>query len=121
MEKLFTWKNTYSQLVKWIEEREHKQSDILDLLKDICKEKLEYSIDSKESVKMATIDPFTFFSIINKYKDPHRLNVLQEIHKILCFHGEHPEDVNGLPRSNAQKSWLVSYKDKREDEDIPIL
>lgn len=121
MEKLFTWKNTYSQLVKWIEEREHKQSDILDLLKDICKEKLEYSIDSKESVKMVAIDPFTFFSIINKYKDSRRLNILQKIYKTLRFQGEYPEDVNGLPRSNAQKSWLVSYKDKREDEDIPIL
>lgn len=122
MKKEFTWVATYKELAKWICGYENNQKELINILKSIGITRfVDYEMDGS-SFELEEIDPFTFFSYLNKFKnDANRLRYLQELHKKLDLKSQLPMDVNGIPTSHPMKVWLFPYKRDRTPTDISNL
>ena len=72
METKFTWVNTYKEITNWLLTKETEQFLLIEILKDVGVE-LSNDLNRKgEYFDLNEIDPFTFFSYINKYKKDSR-------------------------------------------------
>ncbi len=117
----FTWIDTYKAITFWLSKMENKQNDLIKILKEIGINKFIDRDTDNTPFTLNEIDPFTFFSYLNKYGDIERLKFLQTLHKKLDFKTPIPSDVEGIPTINAMKVWLFAYKRDRNDTDIPNL
>ena len=122
MKKEYTWVDTYKEIAKWICDYEHNQKELIRILKSIGINRfVDYEMDGS-SIELEEIDPFTFFSYLNKFKnDSNRLKYLQALHKELKFKSQLPMDVKGIPTSHPMKVWLFPYKRDRNPTDIANL
>lgn len=122
MKKEYTWVDTYKEIAKWICDYEHNQKELIRILKSIGINRfVDYEMDGS-SIELEEIDPFTFFSYLNKFKnDSNRLKYLQALHKELNLKSQLPMDVKGIPTSHPMKVWLFPYKRDRNPTDIGNL
>ncbi|OFY41175.1 MAG: FRG domain-containing protein [Bacteroidetes bacterium GWF2_40_14] len=122
METKFTWVNTYKEITNWLLTKETEQFLLIEILKDVGVE-LSNDLNRKgEYFDLNEIDPFTFFSYINKYKkDSRRLEILKTIHAKLGFECEEPTDIVGIPTSHPLKVWLFPFEKFRTNNEINNL
>lgn len=119
--KKFTWVDSYKEIVHWLSGKEDKQEELIKVLQDIG---ITCSMDmdqQKKRIPLSEIDPFTFLSYLNKFKNKERLRKLQALHKRLNLNVNRPEDVIGLPTIFATKVWLFPFKYERKPDDIKYL
>ncbi|MBU1823278.1 MAG: AAA family ATPase, partial [Bacteroidetes bacterium] len=69
-------------------------------------------------IEMEEIDPFTFLSMLNKFGNKKRIEILNELLTLLGSKQAPATDVDGLPTANAQSVWWFGYKYIRKPEDI---
>lgn len=118
----FTWIQTYKELANWLMDRQDKQQELIQLLKQAGVDGFRDVDQDGREINLEEIDPFSFFAYINKYKtDERRLEILQKIHQILKFSSRQPKDVEGIPTSHPLKVRLFPMKRLRESNDIPNL
>lgn len=121
MTEKYSWIPTYGELVKYLKSKENNQKELIELLKsvnispfnDISKEGNEFDIELGE------IDPFTFFSYINKYGSKRRVEILQNLSRNIDL--PVPNDDLGIPTSQAQKVWMFPFKYLRVNNEINRL
>ena len=71
---------------------------------------------------LTEIDPFTFLGIINRgIKDSSRKILAAEYKQFFQISAEVPQDFDGIPILNNQRSWLFAYADARGAGDIDLL
>ena len=118
----FTWINTYKEISNWLLTKKNKQQYLIEILKKIGVEGFKDVNEDKEEFQLNEIDPFSFFSYLNKYKlDSKRIEILQNIHSELKFKCEVPKDVLGIPTSHPLKVRLFPYKYARKNNEIEKL
>ena len=118
----FTWIETYKELANWLMSKQDKQKELIHILKEAGVDGFRDVDPDGREIDLEEIDPFSFFAYINKYKtDERRLEILQNIHRILRFKSRQPEDVEGIPTSHPLKVRLFPMKRLREGNDIPNL
>jgi len=122
----FTWKPIYKELAKNILEYEDRQSELLQLLRDLESEDLPVVITDKDApnktIQLMEIDPLTFFAAFNRsLTDENRIAILKHCRKVFGLAAEVPEDFVGLPLVNNQNTWYFGYHYVRDLEDIPTL
>ena len=98
----FTWKPIYKELAKNILEYEGRQSELLQLLRDLESEDLPVVITDKDApnktIQLMEIDPLTFFAAFNRsLTDENRIAILKHCRKVFGLAAEVPEDFVGLP------------------------
>ena len=72
----FTWIDTYKAITFWLSKMENKQNDLIKILKEIGINKFIDRDTDNTPFTLNEIDPFTFFSYLNKYGDIERLKFL---------------------------------------------
>lgn len=118
----FTWINTYKEISNWLLTKKNKQQYLIEILKKIGVEGFKDVNEDKEEFQLNEIDPFSFFSYLNKYKlESKRIEILQKIHSELKFNCEVPKDVLGIPTSHPLKVRLFPYKYARKNNEIEKL
>jgi len=118
----FTWINTYKEISNWLLTKKNRQQYLIEILKKIGVEGFKDVNEDKEEFQLNEIDPFSFFSYLNKYKlDSKRIEILQKIHSELKFKCEVPKDVLGIPTSHPLKVRLFPYKYARKNNEIEKL
>lgn len=118
----FTWTNTYKEISNWLLTKRSEQQYLIEILKKIGVEGFKDVNEDKEEFQLNEIDPFSFFSYLNKYKlDSKRIEILQKIHSELKFKCEMPKDVLGIPTSHPLKVRLFPYKYARKNNEIEKL
>ena len=117
----FTWIPTYKAIARKLSQYKDRQPELIEVLKKIGITRFnDYNEDG--SIKPLTeIDPFTFFSYLNKYNDKHRIAYLKRLHEEWHLECPEPSDVAGLPTSHPMKVWLFPYAKDRRPDDIPML
>lgn len=120
-ENLFTWVTAYKEIVEFLKTKENEQVELISLLKRVGIEVgLKDRGPNDQEIDLTEIDPFTFLSLINKYGDSNRLQILQSLVRDLNIR-EMPRDVAGLPTANAQRVWLFPFKKGRTNDEIKRL
>jgi len=122
----FTWLHTYKEITNWLLLNKGNHKLLIDTLKSVgvdgFRDFKENSAKSIEEFELNEIDPFTFFSYLNKYKlDSNRIEILQRIHSKLQLTCEVPKDVLGVPTSNPLKVRLFPFKHLRTNNEIENL
>lgn len=122
----FTWIETYREITIWLLSQKNNQRSLINTLRSIGIEGLrdfrESSDKSIEEFELEEIDPFSFFSYLNKFKlDSNRIEVLQKLHAKLHLECISPTDVLGLPTSNPLKVRLFPFKHLRTNNEIDNL
>lgn len=118
----FTWVETFENISKWLLDYEDQQEYLIELLQKIGVEGgLEDKDGDGKRFLLKEIDPFTFMALILKYKDETRNNFLLKLNQLENLNLDIPKDYYGVPRSNAQSTWLFAYKAERKEQDIPLL
>lgn len=117
----FSWVATYKELSTWLYQQEENQPGLIRILQDIGIDCFSDIDRDSRKILLAEIDPFSFFSYLNKFKNQERLRKLRLLHKKLQLTSPCPEDVAGLPTINPMKVWLFPYKIERNTDDVKHL
>jgi len=118
-DKKFSWVQTHKELVRYLEDKENDQKELIEILKKVGINPLNDEAIKGEKTDLTEIDPFTFFCYIYKYGQEKRLGYLQTIAQYLNL--TIPKGEAGIPSANAQSVWLFPYKYSRTDNEITRL
>lgn len=122
MSKIYTWVPLYKELSDWLVGKQDSQLQLISILKEIgitC-----FGDRSKRNIRTEPdkIDPFTFFSYLNKFQpDEKRVEILQELRRILNFQCPEPEDVAGIPVTHPTKVHMFPHMTINNKRDINVL
>ena len=123
----FTWIPLYKELAHCLVEWENRQSELIAMLEELRSAGLTITPlmdrdDDGGTFLLQEIDPFTFFGVFNRgILEEKRIAILTEVKKRLGAHSRLPEDFDGLPVLNNQRSWFFGYQPDRKRSDISTL
>lgn len=84
MDKKFTWIPIYKKLSDWLIEQKKNQPKLIDTLKEIGITGFRDGSERGKEIALEEIDPFTFFSYLNKFhSDERRVEILQGLRRKL--------------------------------------
>ena len=67
MNSKFTWISLYNELSEWLLLQRDNQPELISILKDIGITGFRDGYERGEDIELVEIDPFTFFSYLNKF------------------------------------------------------
>lgn len=123
---MFDWIPLYEEIARKLLEFEHRQAELLDLVRQIRAKGIPVvSLKDKSGageVELAEIDPFTFFACFNRQTvADNRRAILQELKQAWNLAAPIPSDFEGIPVVNNQQSWFFPYLTRRGKDDISKL
>lgn len=122
MNEKFTWIPFYKELFGWLLGYQDNQSELISTLKEIGITGFRDGTERGKEIALKEIDPFTFFSYLNKFhSDERRVEILQDLRRKLKFRCTEPTDVSGIPTTHPMKVHLFPRKTIRGNHDIDIL
>ena len=114
METKFTWIPFYKELSDWLFGKQNRQSELISTLKEIGITGFRDGTEKGKEIVLEEIDPFTFFSYLNKFhSDERRVEILQDLKHKLHFRCPEPTDVSGIPTIHPMKVHLFPHKSTR--------
>jgi Cdc6-like AAA superfamily ATPase len=117
----YSWVQAHKQIVQRLKNYRNKQEELIDILEEAGVERstLIDENESGERVRLSEIDPYDFFCFIHKYGDERRLEILRNIAGV--FEIEKPEDVHGIPTTNAQKAMMFPFRSNGRTNEVNQL
>ncbi len=127
MGSAFTWIPLYTELASLLIGWEDRQDELIASLDNLRAKGIKVTpMNDKDKdgarFLIKEIDPFTFFGSFNRQtRTEERLAILTEVKKLLGAKKPPPEDFDGLPVVNNQRSWFIAYAAKRGHDDVATL
>jgi 5-methylcytosine-specific restriction enzyme B len=127
MTNQFTWIPYYKELADRLADWENRQTELISFIQDLRSDGLKVTPLNDQDGQGGTfllqeIDPFTFFGIFNRQiTKKERIAILTEIKKKFGLTSPLPDDFDGIPVVNNQRSWFFSYQYRRQKDDISKL
>ncbi len=110
----FSWVKTHIQLSQYLLDKENQQQELIQLLKTSGVTGFKDQDENDKTIELNEIDPFTFYSYINKYGPKKSLQVLQKIAKLLDL--SYPNDVSGIPSTQPIQVHIFPWQKDRNNE-----
>ena len=86
MDNKFTWLPFYKELSDWLLGKQNSQPELISTLKEIGISGFRDGSERGKEIVLEEIDPFTFFSYLNKFhSDERRVEILQDLRHKLHF------------------------------------
>ncbi len=118
----FTWIPLYKELSDWLLGKQNIQPKLISILKEIGISGFKDSSERSRKIELEEIDPFTFFSYLNKFhSDGRRVKILQDLRRKLNLRCIEPTDVLGIPTTHPMKVHLFPKRLIRNKYDINVL
>ncbi len=123
----FTWIHLYQELANELAKWQDRQGELIAFLEDLRTDGLVITpFNDKEQdggrFLLKEIDPFTFFGVFNRgIRYDQRIAILWRMKQFFELKSELPEDLNGIPVLNNQKSWFIAYQAFRAEQDVAKL
>lgn len=124
---MFSWIPMYTELAKKILPYRNRQSELIQLLKELGAEGIPagstFDKDDKGTkIPLTTIDPFTFYTCFNRNLTvENKRKILTHLKAKLQLQSEVPTDFDGIPVVQALAAWFFPFKSDRKPDDIPSL
>lgn len=123
-DKKYTWILYYKEFAEKLLQFRSNRKELLVMIYDHRKElHVDYLHDKEGKDDLLTdIDPFSIFGIFNRRIDHlNRLNAVRLFKDLLSLKSPIPDDFEGVPILNNQRSYFFGYRDKRNENDIENL
>lgn len=118
----FTWIPFYKELAHKLLKFKDNRKPLVDWIYSNLKGFIGHVKDSADGAPVPDIDPFTVFAIFNRgITDEKRISICGKFKTYLSVEAPVPEDFNGIPVMNTQRSNFMAFADRREDGDIERL
>jgi 5-methylcytosine-specific restriction enzyme B len=123
----FSWITFYQELAKELATWQDRQGELISFLEGLRAQQFVITpLTDKDSegarFLLKEIDPFTFFGVFNRgLRQENRLAILSSIKKHFNLKSALPDDFDGIPILNNQKSWFFPYQYARDAGDIGKL
>lgn len=127
MGSTFTWIPLYTEIAGLLLEWENRQAELIACLDKLRSEGVKVTpLNDRDkdggTFLIKEIDPFTFFGSFNRQtRQEERLAILTAVKKLLGAQIPLPEDFNGIPVLNNQRSWFLAYQATRGRDDVAKL
>lgn len=126
---MFTWIPIYKEIADKLLEFRTNRDELVDLLMKMENDNLKVislndrlNEDSKETIKIRDIDPFSFFANFNRSTtDKNRQAFLERLKQKWGLQKSIPSDFSGLPALTPQNAWFFAYTYHREPDAIDNL
>ena len=125
-EKRFTWIPFYEEMAQNLMEYKDQvdengnHSTLVEKIKSLNSEWTDFLRAKAVNGDFADIDPFTVFAIFNRSSGmERRCAILSALKEQFDMSAEIPQDFDGIPLANAQKSCF--YYEHEKSETIPLL
>lgn len=125
-EKIFTWIPFYEEFAQKLMDYKDDvdengyHASLVEKIKSLNPEWTDFLRAKAEDGNFADIDPFTTFTIFNRSSGIERRNaILKSLKDLFNISKEIPQDYEGIPLANAQKSCF--YYEQEKKETIPLL
>lgn len=117
---MFTWTTTHKELVEYLSKNRKQQKKLVDVLRKAGVTSLIDKIRRNgRVVDLEVIDPFTFFCYIYKYGQVKRVEILQNVAKVVGV--TVPADADGIPSVNAQQVCMFPFAYERKKNEVERL
>lgn len=123
-DKKYTWIPYYKEFAEKLLQFRSNRKELLVMIYDHRKElHVDYLHDKEGKDDLLTdIDPFSIFGIFNRHIEHlNRLNAVRLFKDLLSLKSPIPDDFEGVPILNNQRSYFFGYRDKRNENDIENL
>lgn len=120
----FTWIPYYKEFAQELVQFHNNRKSLLKLIYDRRKELYANYLHDQggEDDLCIDIDPFSVFALFNRgIREENRINSTKVFKEILGMSSDVPQDFEGVPVMNNQKSYFFGYKKHRNTEDIENL
>jgi hypothetical protein len=123
----FSWKPIYREISERVRSFSSRSPELAALVIEMRREGLKViptrDLDVGDvEIEIEDIDPFSFFACFNRNAThANRQQILSWLKNHWGLESAIPEDFNGLPLVNPQRSWYMLYKKNRRPEHIPLL
>src|SRR5262249_19103315 len=117
----------YTELSRLLLGWEDRQTELIACLDKLRKDGIKVTKLTDKDKDGATflikeIDPFTFLGSFNRQtRAEERLAILTQVKKLLGEQNPLPDDFNGIPLVNNQRSWFIAYQAIRGRDDVSTL
>src|SRR5689334_1574158 len=118
----FTWIPIYQELADELAKWQDRQGELIAFLEGLRTDGLVITpFADKDNdggrFLLQEIDPFTFFGVFNRgIGYDQRMSILFRMKMFFELKNELPEDFNGIPLLNNQKSWFISSQVTRSPD-----
>lgn len=122
METGFEWVPFYEELARVVAKYRHNQDKLINALTTARVDNgLTDENPKGTKIPLSEIDPFTFFSLLNKYQGEKRSARLSSIKVSFSLSSMVPTAYHGVPTAQATNAWFFPYKYNRNAGEIEVL
>ena len=118
----FTWIPFYKELAQKLLQYRDNRTPLVDWIYANLQGYVFHLKDMSDGRPVPDIDPFTVFAIFNRgISDEKRKDICSKFKEFLGISAAIPEDFNGIPVMNTQRTNFMAFADRREEGDIERL
>lgn len=119
----FTWIPFYKEFAQKLLQFRSNRRPLVDwIYANLDSSYLKHLKDAPDGRRVPDVDPFTVMAIFNRgITDDKRIDICTRFKGALKIAAPVPQDFNGIPVMNAQRSNFMGFEANREDGDIDRL
>lgn len=119
----FTWIPFYKEFAQKLLKFRSNRTSVVDWIYDnLDSSYIKHLKDAPDGRRVPDVDPFTVFAIFNRgITDDKRKDICARFKEFLNIAAPVPQDFNGIPVMNTQRSNFMAFEADREDGDIDRL
>lgn len=118
----FTWIPFYKELAQKFLLFKDDRTPLVNWIYDNLQGYLNHFKDGSDGRPMPDVDPFTVFAIFNRgITQDKRIDICEKFKMFLGVSAPAPQDFEGIPVMNTQRTNFIYFADKRQDGDIERL
>lgn len=118
----FTWIPFYKELAQKFLQFKDDRTPLVNWIYDNLQGYLNHFKDGSDGRPMPDVDPFTVFAIFNRgITQDKRIDICEKFKMFLGVSASVPQDFEGIPVMNTQRTNFIYFADKRQDGDIERL
>ena len=118
----YTWIPFYKELSQKLLLYRNNRKPLINWIYDNLEGYINHLKDDPEGTRVADIDPFTVFAIFNRgITHERRIDICQKFKGYLNITADVPEDFDGIPVMNTQKTNFMAFAERRKHGDIDKL
>lgn len=118
----FTWIPFYKKCAKELLRFRNDRTSLINWIYNNLQGYINHFKDDSEGSPMPDVDPFTVFAIFNRgITEDKRKDICNKFKEFLGISASIPDDFDGIPVMNTQKSNFIFFAKKRKEGDIERL
>ena len=118
----FTWIPFYKELSQKLLQFRNDRTPLVNWIYSNLQGYIGHLKDASDGRPVNDVDPFTVLAIFNRgITEDKRLDICSRFKEFLNVSAPAPQDFNGIPVMNPQKSNFMAFADRRKEGDIERL